>query len=63
MPIGRWFSTIVAILLATLATCGSVAAQMPGGNSYAILGIDVDVSAGDAVKAREQGSLGSVALR
>lgn len=55
MPIGRWFSTIVAILLATLAVCGSVAAQGGGGNSYAITGIDVDVNASDAVKAREQG--------
>jgi hypothetical protein len=55
MPIGRWFSTIVAILLATLAVCGSVAAQGGGGNSYAITGIDVDVNATDAVKAREQG--------
>ena len=55
MPIGRWFSTIVAILMATLATCGGAAAQMTGGNSYAITGIDVDVNATDAVKAREQG--------
>jgi hypothetical protein len=55
MPIGRWFSTIVAVLLTTLATCGGAAAQMPGGNSYAFTGIDVDVNAADAVKAREQG--------
>ncbi|WP_296334310.1 DUF2066 domain-containing protein [Reyranella sp.] len=45
----------MAILLATLAVCGSVAAQGGGGNSYAITGIDVDVNATDAVKAREQG--------
>ncbi len=55
MPIGRWFSTIVAILLATLALCGVAAAQVAGSNSYAITGIDVDVNAADAVKAREQG--------
>ena len=55
MPIGRWFSTIVPILLATLAVCGGVAAQVVGGNSYAITGIDVDVNAADAVKARQQG--------
>lgn len=55
MPIGRWFSTIVAILLTTLAVCGSAAAQVGGSNSYAITGIDVDVNAADAVKAREQG--------
>jgi len=55
MPIGRWFSTIVAILLTILAVCGGVAAQVASGNSYAITGIDVDVNAADAVKAREQG--------
>ncbi len=59
MPIGRWFSTIVAILLTTiaagLAAAGKASAQAVGGNSYAITGIDVDVSAADAIKAREQG--------
>ncbi|MGQ0582036.1 MAG: DUF2066 domain-containing protein [Reyranella sp.] len=55
MPIGRWFSTIVAILLATLALYGTAAAQVAGGNSYSITGIDVDVNAADAIKAREQG--------
>lgn len=55
MPIGRWFSTIVAILLTTLALCGAAAAQGAGGNSYSITGIDVDVNAADAIKAREQG--------
>ena len=55
MPIGRWFSTIVAILLAALAVGGEASAQVATGNSYAITGIDVDVNAADAVKAREQG--------
>lgn len=55
MPIGRWFSTIFAILLATLALCGAAVAQGTGGNSYSITGIDVDVAAADAIKAREQG--------
>ena len=55
MPIGRWFSTSVAILLTTLALVGEASAQAAGGNSFAITGIDVDVSAADAVKAREQG--------
>jgi hypothetical protein len=55
MLIGRWFSTIVAILLTSLALCGRGAAQVPGGNSYTISGIDVDVNAADAVKARQQG--------
>lgn len=55
MPIGRWFSTIVAILVAILAIEGEACAQIASGNSYAITGIDVDVSAADAIKAREQG--------
>ncbi|MDP1839962.1 MAG: DUF2066 domain-containing protein [Reyranella sp.] len=55
MPIGKWFSTIFAILLTTLALCGAAAAQGAGGNSYSITGIDVDVAAADAIKAREQG--------
>ena len=55
MPIGRWFSTIVAILLTTFAAGGEASAQAVGSNSYAITGVDVDVSAADAVKAREQG--------
>lgn len=55
MPIGRWFSTIVAILPMILSPGGEVSAQAVGSNSYAITGIDVDVSAADAIKAREQG--------
>ena len=61
MPIGRWFSTIVAILLATLALCAAAAAQVAGGNSYAITGIDVDVNAADAVKARDWARIESLA--
>ena len=55
MPIGRWFSTIVVVLLAAAAGCGGANAQMPSGNSFTIGGVDVDVSAADAIKAREQG--------
>ncbi|MBN9540418.1 MAG: DUF2066 domain-containing protein [Reyranella sp.] len=62
MPIGRWFSTIVAAFLATLAA-GALSehafAQTPGvqagGNAYAVDGVEVDASGADAVKAREQG--------
>jgi hypothetical protein len=55
MPIDRWFSTIVAVLLAALAVSGGAAAQVANGNAYTIAGIDVDASAADALKAREQG--------
>ncbi len=54
MPIGRRFSTILAILLAVLAGGGAALAQVASGNSYTVGGIDVDVSAADAIKAREQ---------
>ncbi len=55
MPIGRWFSTILTIVLASSAACGGALAQAPAGGSYAITGVDVDASAADAVKARAQG--------
>jgi len=54
MPIGRWFSTIAALLLATL-TAGVAMAQAPGGSGYAVTGIEVDTTGPDAVQARQQG--------
>jgi Uncharacterized protein conserved in bacteria (DUF2066) len=54
MPPARWFSTIVLALLAALAVGGGAGAQ--GGNAaYAVGGVDVDVTAADAVQARQQG--------
>ena len=55
MPIGLRFSTIAAILLMALGVQGDAVAQVSGSNSYTIGGIDVDASAADAIKAREQG--------
>ncbi|MFI4999841.1 MAG: DUF2066 domain-containing protein [Reyranellales bacterium] len=56
MPIGRWFSTtVLALLTAAAAACGGAFAQVSNGNTYTIGGIDVDVTAADAIKAREQG--------
>ena len=53
MPPARWFSTILVVLLAALACA---AAQLgPGSNTYTVTGVDVDVTAADAVQARQQG--------
>ena len=49
----RWFSTIAVVLLAAVAICGGVLAQ--GSNSYTVTDVDVDVTAPDAVQARQQG--------
>ncbi len=54
MPIGRWFSTIAAVLLALVAAEGAMA-QAPSGSGYAVTGIDVDTTGPDAVQARQQG--------
>jgi hypothetical protein len=53
MPTGRWISTIFVLLAAALAG-GPAAAQVIAGNDYTVGGIDVDVSAGDAIQARDQ---------
>jgi len=53
MPPVRWFSTIVVALLAVLAAGDGVRAQ--GSNAYTVAGVDVDVTAADAVQARQQG--------
>ena len=53
MPTGRWFSPILAVLLGCLAL-GGASAQVITGNSYSVGGIDVDVTAADAIQARAQ---------
>lgn len=58
MPIGRWFSTIVAALLAALAAGilpGAAFAQAPAANAYTVDGVDVDATGADPIKARDQG--------
>lgn len=54
MPSGRWFSTIVAALLAAGLALHGASAQVAGSNAYTVSGIDVDVTAADALKARDQ---------
>src|SRR5882724_829159 len=53
MPSARWFSTILVVLLT--AVTGGASAQIASGNSYTIGGVDVDVTAADAIQARQQG--------
>ena len=53
MPPARWFSPIL-LLLAVLVG-GQALAQVTTGNTFTIGGIEVDVTAADAIKAREQG--------
>ncbi len=53
MPSTRWFSPLLALLLAGLA---SVAwAQAPASNSFTITGVDVDATGPDAIQARQIG--------
>lgn len=54
MPPARWFSTIFVLLAAVLAS-PSAFAQISSGNTFTIGGIDVDVTAPDAIQARQQG--------
>jgi hypothetical protein len=54
MPPARWFSTIVLALAAALIA-SDVAQAQGGGNPYTVNGVDVDVSAPDALQARQQG--------
>jgi hypothetical protein len=53
----RWFSTILAVSLAAFATFGAAQAQIASNNTYTVPGVDVDINATDAVKARDQGIL------
>lgn len=55
MPPASWFSPIVAVLVAGIAFAAGAEAQVSRGNTYTIAGVDVDVTAADAIKAREQG--------
>lgn len=54
MPSGRWFSTILAMLLAAGLALHGASAQVTGNSAYTVSGIDVDVTAADALKARDQ---------
>ena len=49
----RWFSTILLALLTVFSLC--VAAFAQGSNTFTVTGVDVDVTAPDAVQARQQG--------
>ena len=53
MPPVRWFSTILLALLTAFSLSGGALAQ--GSNTYTVTGVDVDVTAPDAVQARQQG--------
>ena len=53
MPTGRWFSTTLAVLLAA-ALPALAPAQVITGNAYSVGGINVDVTAADAIQARDQ---------
>ncbi|HEY6980162.1 DUF2066 domain-containing protein [Reyranella sp.] len=57
MPPARWFSTILAVMLAVVATIGRAQAQIASNNTYTIPGVEVDITGTDAVKARDQGIL------
>jgi hypothetical protein len=54
MPTGRWFSTTLLLLAAVLTDGRPAPAQVIAGNAYTVGGIDVDVSAGNAIEARDQ---------
>jgi hypothetical protein len=54
MPSGRWFSTTFAVLLAILLPLSGATAQVVSGNSYTVGDLDVDVTAADAIQARDQ---------
>jgi len=62
MPPARWFSPmlvrIVAILLALASLSATVRlafAQVSNNNTYAVGGVDVDITAADALRARDEG--------
>ncbi len=54
MPPARWFSTILLVLASAVASAPAIA-QITSGNTFTIGGIDVDVTAADAIQARQQG--------
>ena len=52
MPTRRWFSPIPAFLLGSVLCLAGASAQTSSGNDYTVGDIAVDVTAGDAIKAR-----------
>lgn len=54
MPSARKFSTILGIVLLAFAACTAQAQVSTAGNTVTIDGIDVDVTAPDAIQARQQ---------
>jgi hypothetical protein len=54
MPSGRWFSTMLTALLAAGLALHGASAQVASNNSYTVSGVEVDVTAADALKARDQ---------
>src|SRR5690349_18861744 len=55
MPSARIFSTILVVLLALApGALSSAWAQVASGDTFTIGGVDVDVTAADAVQARQQ---------
>lgn len=54
MPSARKFSTILGMVLAFFA-CGTQAQVASSGNTYSVADIDVDVTAADAIQARQKG--------
>ncbi len=55
MPPARWFSTILTLLAAVLLASSANAQITTSGSTLTVSGVDVDVTATDAIKAREQG--------
>src|SRR5687767_10482110 len=53
MPMARWFSTFL-VVLSCLVAAAAAPAQPGGSNTYAVEGVDVDVTAADAIQARQQ---------
>jgi hypothetical protein len=53
MPMARWFSTFLVVLSCLVAAIAALA-QPGGSNTYTVDGVDVDVTAADAIQARQQ---------
>jgi hypothetical protein len=53
MPMARWFSTLLVVLSCLVAAVAALA-QPGGSNTYTVDGVDVDVTAADAIQARQQ---------
>src|ERR1700744_1915299 len=59
MPPARWFSPMLvkglAVLLASFLGIATADAQVASGNTYTISGVDVDITASDALRAPDEG--------